>query len=194
MQVAVIVPVKSFGLAKGRLADTLSPRERAQLSQQCAERVVRAARPWPVYVVCSDAEIADWATAQDAHAVQCSTPGLDVAVAAGRAAAINDGADHLVVAHADLPLAATLQHIPREGAVSIVPDRHHDGTNVLSFPARSAMTTAYGPGSCDNHVALAHAAGLRVDIIEDADLSLDLDTADDLREFQTRQSEKRTRP
>ena len=188
MQIAVIIPVKSFGLAKGRLADTLSPVERAGLSQRCAEQVVRAAAPWPVYVVCADDEIAGWASSHGARAVLCATPGLDVAVAAGRQAAITDGCDHIVVAHADLPLARSFAHIPRDNAVSLVPDRHRDGTNVLSFPAHSPMTTAYGPGSCDNHIALAHAAGLAVEIIDDVDLALDLDTADDLRELQTRQS------
>ncbi len=186
MRVAVVIPVKAFGLAKGRLAGTLSPDEREQLSRSCAERVVSSARPWPVYVVCDDDAVASWARGLGAEPVHCTTPGLDAAVDAGRRAAAAGGATHVVIAHADLPLARSFAHVPREGSVSIVPDRHRDGTNVLSMPVDSAMTTAYGPGSCDNHVDLARAAGLTCEIIDDDDLALDLDTVDDLAELDRR--------
>lgn len=176
-------------MAKGRLADTLSPPQRAELAQQCAATVVRAAQQLPVYVVCSDADVAKWATNLGAHVVHCPTPGLDVAVSTGCAAAIADGATHLIIAHADLPLATQLSHIAREGRISMVPDRHRDGTNVLSFPADSNFTTAYGPGSFDNHVRIAESLGYKVEVITDDSLALDLDTADDLGELARRQKD-----
>ena len=126
MRVAVVIPVKSFTVAKGRLADTLTAAQRSELAQSCAETVVRAALSLPTYVVCSDEGVASWASALGAHIVDCQTPGLDIAVATGRAAAQADGADHIVVAHADLPLAVSFNHIAREGKVSLVPDRHLD--------------------------------------------------------------------
>lgn len=186
MRVAVVIPVKAFGLAKGRLAGTLSPAEREHLSRSCAERVVTSAHPWPVYVVCDDDSVAQWARRHGAEPVHCETPGLDAAVDAGRRAAASGGATHVVIAHADLPLARSLSHVPRDGAVSVVPDRHRDGTNVMSMPVDAPMTTAYGPGSFDNHVALARAAGLSCEIIDDPDLALDLDTVDDLAELDRR--------
>lgn len=186
MRVAVVIPVKAFGLAKGRLAGTLSPEERETLSRTCAERVVASAGTWPVYVVCDDDAVASWARDLGAEPVHCETPGLDAAVAAGRSAAAAAGATHVVIAHADLPLARSLAHVPREGIVRLVADRHGDGTNVLSMPIDAPMTTAYGPGSCDNHVALARAAGLECEILDDPDLALDLDTVDDLAELDRR--------
>lgn len=174
-------------MAKGRLADTLNATQRSALAQSCAETVVRAALSLPTYVVCSDSGVASWATALGAHVVDCQIPGLDIAVASGRAAARADGADHIVVAHADLPLAVSFDHIAREGKVSLVSDRHHDGTNVLSFPAASTFSTAYGPGSCDNHIRLAIDAGLEYELIVDNALALDLDTADDLDELARRE-------
>ena len=187
MQAAVVIPIKSFTVAKGRLADTLNPAERAALAQSCAEIVVRAARDLPVYVVCSDEEVASWATRRGAHVVHETTPGLDVAVAAGQRVAEEHGATHIIVAHADLPLANDLTHVVRAGAVSMVPDRHRDGTNVLAFPSGCGFTTAYGPGSCDNHIRIAESLGLSVEIVNDATLELDLDTADDLDELARRQ-------
>ena len=181
-----MIPVKAFGLAKGRLADSLTAEQRRDLSRSCAETVVAAASPWTTYVVCTDPDTAAWAEALGARAVIHERPGLDAAVTAGRAAARADGADHVVVAHADLPLARTFTGVPRPGRVSIVPDRHRDGTNVLAMPADCPMSTAYGPGSFSNHVELARAAGLEVDIIDDPDLALDLDTVADLDELARR--------
>ncbi len=189
MRVAVIIPVKSFTVAKGRLSDTLSPAEREKLARDCAGTVVRAARPMPTYVVCSDPSVASWARDSGAEVVHCDVPGLDNAVSAGRRRAVDDGFDHVVVAHADLPLARTFDHVAVEGAVSIVTDRHNDGTNVLSFPAVSPFTTAYGPDSCSNHVQLARSVGLRCVMLDDPDLALDLDTADDLNELTRRRKD-----
>lgn len=189
MQVAVVIPIKSFTLAKGRLATTLTPDQRAELAREYATRVVRAAHPLQVFVVCSDPDVAAWASELNARVVDCHTPGLDVAVATGIHHAERHGATHVIVSHADLPLAHRLSHIAREGKVTMVPDRHRDGTNVLSFPLGLGFTTAYGPGSCDNHIRIAESLGLTVEIIDDDSLALDVDTADDLGELHRRQKE-----
>ena len=186
MRVAVVIPVKSFTVAKGRLSDALSPSERESLARDCAATVVHASAPLPAYVVCSDPAVAAWARDLGAHVVMCETPGLDNAVAFGREQARLDGFDHLIVAHADLPLARSLSHVAIENRVTIVTDRHHDGTNVLAFPISSTFTTAYGPDSCANHQQLAATAGLECTIVHDDDLALDLDTADDLTELTRR--------
>lgn len=189
MRTAVVIPVKSFTMAKGRLADTLTPPQRAQLAQECAGTVLRAAPPLSVYVACSDPDVAQWATTQGAQVIHCDTPGLDAAVATSRSVLTSEGFDHIIVAHADLPLAQTFTHIARQGHVTMVTDRHRDGTNVLSFPLLSDFHTAYGPGSLDNHIQIAQSAALPWAIISDTSLELDLDTADDLSEFEKRKKE-----
>ena len=186
MRAAVVIPVKSFTVAKGRLAGALTPSARADLARRCAENVVGAAHPLPVFVVCDDDHIEAWAESHGARTVRCATPGLDAAVAAGRAAAHAAGFDHVIVAHADLPLASHLDHVAVEGAVSLVPDRHRDGTNVLAFPVDSPFTTAYGPGSFQNHVLIARRVGMETVVIDDPSLALDLDTVDDLDELERR--------
>ena len=189
MRIAVIIPVKSFTVAKGRLSDSLSAQERQRLAQTCAETVIAAAQPFPTYVACSDPDIDEWATRRGAHVVHCPTPGLDIAVATARDAARKDGFTHVIVAHADLPLAHTFEQVAFENVISAVPDRHRDGTNVLAFPIDSTFTTAYGPGSFGNHQLLAEQAGLPFRIITDSNLELDLDTADDLSELSQRKQQ-----
>jgi len=189
VRLAVVIPVKSFTVAKGRLADVLSPADREVLARQCADTVVRAAAPARAYVVCNDESISEWARAAGATVVRQTTPGLNGAVRDGWDAAVSDGADHIVIAHADLPLAASFVHVPRGGSVSVVPDRHRDGTNVMSLPAGAQFDLHYGPGSFAAHAAEAQRRGLEFVVIEDGDLALDLDTADDLDELQRRRND-----
>ncbi len=57
----MLVPVKAFADAKQRLGPALSSRDRQELVRAMAERVLDAAAPLPVAVVCDDTEVADWA-------------------------------------------------------------------------------------------------------------------------------------
>lgn len=189
MLLAVIVPVKSFTVAKGRLASALDDSERETLARTCAERVVRAAAPSPVYVVCASNDIAGWAAALGARVVRQVSNGLNGAVHDGWRQAQADGADHVLVAHADLPLVTTFAHVPVEGEVTLVPDRHNDGTNVLSMPAGVDFVLHYGPGSFVAHLEEVNLRGLPHHVLHDDDLALDLDTADDLRELERRNKE-----
>ena len=61
---AVLIPVKSFTTAKVRLAGVLDDAQRAALARAMAERVVAAAAPLPVWCVCDDADVRDWAVAR----------------------------------------------------------------------------------------------------------------------------------
>jgi len=186
VRVALIVPVKSFAIAKGRLAAALSDDERAHVAEECATRVIAAGGDWPTYVVCDDDAVAQWATDHGATVVRCSDSGIDAAVRAGRRQALRDGIDHVVIAHGDLPLAHHFDHVVIADTITFVPDRHRDGTNVIAMPATSPFETAYGPGSYARHVERANADKLTHLTVEDNDLALDLDTADDLAELQTR--------
>ena len=66
----------------------------------------------------------------------------------------------MIVAHADLPLAADLAWLADTDGVTLVPDRHRDGTNVLCVPAGAGFTPAYGAGSFRAHRAEAARLGL----------------------------------
>lgn len=188
MLLAVIVPVKSFTLAKARLAGAISDTERESLARRCAEGVVRAAAPNAVYVVCDDESIAQWARSVGALTVNQVSAGLNGAVHDGWMRAKADGFDHVLIAHADLPLARSFAHVPRTGEVTLVPDRHNDGTNVLSMPAGSDFVLHYGPSSFFAHLEEAVARDIPHHVLHDDDLSLDLDTVEDLDELTRRTS------
>lgn len=180
MRVAVVIPIRSFSTGKARLADVLDAATRADLGERLASRVRDAARDLPCYVVTRDDDVRAWARATAAIVVDDPGTGLDDAVRAGVDMAIDRGASHVVVAHADLPRARSLAWTADFDGVTIVTDRRGDGTNVLTFPATASFEFAYGPGSCAKHVRAAQATGARVRVIEDDDLAWDIDEPADL--------------
>lgn len=181
MQAAVVVPVKAFRAAKVRLAPALTPTERAALAREMATRVVSAAGPLPVTVVCDDPEVRAWATQVGAHAHWTPGLGLDGAVEAGVAHVAAEGAERVVVAHADLPLATGLDHVVGTTGVLLVPDRRTDGTNVIALPVDCGFRFSYGPGSFVRHHAEAQRLGLEVTVLDDAVLAWDVDLPADLQ-------------
>jgi 2-phospho-L-lactate guanylyltransferase len=182
MAPTVLMPVKAFGAAKARLADALDDAARAALARSMADRVADAAGGMAVAIACDDAGVAAWALARGAQVVR--TDGLDLngSVRAGLDALRADGVRSVVIAHADLPFATDLSRLaafPSPG-VTIVPDRHDDGTNVLHVPLDADFVPAYGPGSFPRHLRHVRALGLDVRIARLDDLQWDVDVPADV--------------
>lgn len=178
--VAVLVPVKAFGEAKLRLAPALDPHRRAELAQAMATHVVRSAAPLPVAVVCDDGGVAAWARDLGALVVWEPERGLNRAVEAGVARLASDGAEQVVVAHADLPRAGRLGWVADFDGVTLVPDHLDNGTNVICVPAAGGFTFSYGPGSFARHGAEAQRLGMAWRVVRDPSLSHDVDEPADL--------------
>jgi 2-phospho-L-lactate guanylyltransferase len=177
---AVVVPVKAFTQAKLRLAPRLAPTTRAELARTMAARVLRAARPLPVLVVCDDEEVRAWTERQGAEALWTPELGLNGAVEAGVTHLARRGIERAVVAHADLPLATELAWLAAFDGVTLVPDRHGDGTNVLCLPTASGFRFAYGAGSFAKHREEAVRLGLAARLVPDVALGWDVDVPADL--------------
>jgi len=176
----VLVPVKAFTAAKERLAPRLDADARARLARAMAERVVAAAAPLPVAVVCDDTEVATWAAALGAMVLPEPGRGLDGAVEAGVARLIEAGASEVLVVHGDLPLAADLARLVGFGGITLVPDRRDDGTNVIGLPAGASFGFSYGAGSFSRHRAAAERSGLPWRVVREPELEWDVDLPDDI--------------
>lgn len=177
---AVLVPVKAFHQAKLRLAPALDAPHRAALARQMATRVVQSAAGLPVAVVCDDAEVAAWATSLGAAVIWEPGRGLNGAVQHGVAQLGREGAQTVVVAAGDLPLANDLRWVARFPGVTIVPDRRQDGTNVIAVPTSTAFTFSYGPGSFARHLDEARRWSLITRVVHGSPLAWDVDVPDDL--------------
>ena len=176
----VLVPVKAFAQAKARLAVSLDPAQRAELARAMAEHVLAAARPLPVAVVCDDMGVAEWADEQAAIVLREPGRGLNGAVEAGVTRLARAGAQEVLVAHADLPMAHGLARLAGFSGVTLVPDRQEDGTNVLCLPAGSPFRFRYGPRSFTRHAAEAKRLGLPLRVRREPDLAWDIDVPSDI--------------
>jgi len=184
---AVVIPIKAFHQAKERLSDLLTPSERLVLAKMCAERVLRAVAGYKVFVVCDDEAVAQWATAHNAQIVWQTEAGLNNAVRAGVAASRVNKFELAMIVHSDLPLATSFSQLfsdcdldSLKTSITLVPDRHEDGTNVMILPTSSDFEFAYGRNSFITHQHLAKKCNLALRIIYDQHLSVDIDTAEDL--------------
>src|SRR5690242_2761038 len=130
----VVVPLRSFALGKARLADALDDDARRAFTRTMAERVVAAAGARPTVIVSSAPDVIEWALAL--RLAHVADPGsLDGAAQAGREWVRARNLPRVVVMHADLPLATTLDGIADDGddpVAVVVPDHHDDGTPVLA--------------------------------------------------------------
>jgi 2-phospho-L-lactate/phosphoenolpyruvate guanylyltransferase len=187
MRTLAILPVKSFGAAKQRLAPSLDPGSRSALARAMFSDVLESIGAVPgldVVVVTADPS-AEAAAREAAVAVLPDTEqaGQSAAASIGISYALAEGYERVLLVPGDTPLldaaeVSALLDAPRP--VTIVPDRHGTGTNALVLAPPGAIAPAFGPGSRARHVASAEAAGLEHAVVEVPTLVLDVDTDADL--------------
>jgi 2-phospho-L-lactate/phosphoenolpyruvate guanylyltransferase len=188
MRTLAILPVKSFGAAKQRLASALGSGSRQALAQAMFADVLTSLRKVAgldsVVVVTAD-PVADAAARGQRVLVLRDTAqtGQSAAASIGISYALEEGFERVLLVPGDTPLLdpgelAELLASPRP--VSIVPDRHGTGTNALVLAPPDAIWPSFGPGSLERHVAAAEAAGVSYGVEEVPTLMLDVDTGDDL--------------
>ncbi len=200
--IAALVPVKSLGEVKGRLAALLSDAERRRLALAMLEDVVRALQTVPriehVAVVSPDADVL--ARAERLGAEALSEPplcrGVNQALAQASAALLGSGADALLVIAADLPAAlsadieALLEALPEKG-VALVPTDDR-GTGAMALRPPNAIPFRFGHRSSVAHRREAVARGLPARVLPLASLSRDVDEPDDLADLLAHPAETAT--
>ncbi len=192
MTTLAILPVKSFGAAKQRLAESLGAGARQALAQAMFTDVLNSLRRVPeldeIVVVTSD-RVAESAAGGHRVCVLADTEqaGQSEAALIGIRHALAEGFERAVLVPGDTPLVerddiARLLAQATPGVV-IVPDRHGTGTNALVLTPPDAIAPGFGPGSFARHVALAEAAGVPHHVERVSALELDVDTPGDLAEL-----------
>jgi 2-phospho-L-lactate guanylyltransferase len=195
MSTIAILPVKSFGAAKQRLAPALGAGSRQALAQAMLSDVLASLRRVPgldaVAVVTAD-RMAESASLggrvqvlrDTEQAGQSPAANIGIRYAQGR------GFERVLLVPGDTPLLdpAELGALLRRGdeealGVLVVPDRHRKGTNALLLRPPDAIEPSFGPGSLKRHVDAAAAAGAAYAVAQLPTLMLDIDTGDDLAEL-----------
>jgi 2-phospho-L-lactate guanylyltransferase len=190
MPTLAILPIKSFAGAKQRLQEELTPGPRRALAEAMFSDVLvalrRATSVEDVLVVSADHGAQQIAAGHGAMVLDDAEEGHNQAALAGIRAAVDAGADRILLVPGDCPLLdpAQLDQLLDRPAVApsalIVPDRHGTGTNALLLTPPDSLMPAFGPGSCQRHLANAQSEGTVGEIVEVPSLALDIDTSEDL--------------
>jgi 2-phospho-L-lactate guanylyltransferase len=192
MSTIAILPVKSFGAAKQRLAAALGAGSRQALAQAMFSDVLASLRRVPgldsVVVVTADT-LAETAALGERVQVLRDTEqsGQSAAAVIGIHYAQARGFERVLLVPGDTPLldpgevAGLLRRALDDGVGAlIVPDRHGEGTNALVLSPPDAIEPSFGPGSCERHAAAARSAGVSWAVKRVPTLELDVDTGQDL--------------
>lgn len=202
MRTIAVVPVKRFAQAKTRLADRLPARSRVALMQAMVTDVLialRRAELVDAVIVVTGEPIAEQIALNYNAEVLMDTRDLghSEAAALGVGMALSKGAERVILLPADTPaidpaeIDGLLSAAPEGREVTIIPDRHGDGTNALVLTPPDVMGASFGEGSRARHVAAGEAAGAAVFEAEPPTIMLDVDTGEDLAALQTRLDEVR---
>lgn len=188
MPLIALVPTRSPGAGKTRLAPGLDAEQRAALGTAMLGDVLAALGASPVDRVVVAAAGPRAATAAGALGVEVlrdppGSGGLDGAVAAAVARLPRAA---VLVVMADLPcLTPTdVASLVRSPATVVIAPTEDGGTGGLLRRPAQAMETAYGPGSGLRHERLAAAHGLTTDTVSLAGFAHDVDTWEDLEHLE----------
>lgn len=190
MNLAVIVPVKSYSRAKTRLA--VPPDARARLCRIMLDEVLGTICAAPaasdVYVVSSDGEALEAAGRFGAVPVRDeSESGVNAAVSAADDAIGRAGRhDATVVLPQDVPFVRgddidyMLRLCARPSCALVVPSRRFDGTNALLRMPPRIMGTHYDEDSYMLHIEEARRSAAHPRLVYAGRIAMDIDDMADL--------------
>jgi 2-phospho-L-lactate/phosphoenolpyruvate guanylyltransferase len=205
MRTIAILPIKSFGAAKQRLAGLLGSGARQALVQamfQDALASLRHVDGLDAIAVVTANPMAERAARGEGVLLLADSEeaGHNESASIGIAYAVEHGFERALLVPGDTPLLdpgevdALLARAEADATgLVVVPDRHGSGTNALLLRPPTAIAPAFGPGSRERHERLAAAAAVSCRVEAVPSLALDVDTPEDLDEIAAVLAETRGR-
>lgn len=190
-----IVPVRSLMTGKTRLASSVAPEIRRELTKRMLAITLSACRNSAaidqILVISPDIDALAFAHSLDSEAIgvrqRSDTPGLIPALDQARAVSMVNRFETTIVLFADLPLvngADVAAFAQTDGQVVIAPDGEAIGTNGLLLRKgpmeASDFRFQFGADSFRAHLCESHRIGIEPAVVRLPGLSFDLDTPEDL--------------
>ena len=195
MEVVVVIPIKALTEAKSRLKPFLTDTQRRRLVKAMLRRVIRAAQGAgaEVWVLGADdstrglasEEGGEWRREEKKDINESLRLVFEEAWSAGKSPLFLPG-DLPFLQHEDLAgLTSTAFPEPTlHVEIILSPAQNGGGTNAVLIPRRQPFRFRLGPDSFSRHVAEAHRLCLHISIYDSPGLARDLDTWQDLQEYE----------
>lgn len=192
MRLWAIVPVKPLNKGKSRLSEVLPEARRILLNNALYQHTLHVVKQVEqindILVISQDAKVLQYANEMGMRAM-IEEGALDLNAALQQAIQYAKGylVDSALILPADLPLltAYDVEYVinitPEPPYLGIVPDRHRQGTNALIMNPLDLINFSYGSGSYHKHVDQALINDANLVIIENQNISIDLDLPEDLQ-------------
>lgn len=192
--VCALVPFRSIRSGKQRLCEAMGDTQRAQFVVAMLEDTLKALLASEglhrVVLLSDDTEAAALARGLGAVSIAeaVGSSGLN-AVVQSAARELSGMHSSLLIVHGDLPLLhreeveqllAAHHSIDSPRKLTIVPDRHRQGSNCILCTPPNTMRFDYGPGSLEKHLAFAERHDIQSQVVELPGASMDIDIPEDL--------------
>lgn len=207
MIIWTIIPVKPLYDSKSRLAQVLSPEERAALTSHILESTLQVLDDVDdidrILVVSRDPKALKVARNGGAFTYsETDKQGLNSALTRATHIAAAKKADCVLILPADLPFLSAddvkkmimqaTEEVSGEGngvsgcqhrAIAICGDHNRDGSNALFVCPPTGFTFQYGPNSFNLHLDEASRLGMTARIVEAPGIRFDIDTEEDWKTY-----------
>jgi 2-phospho-L-lactate/phosphoenolpyruvate guanylyltransferase len=190
----VVLLMKDFELAKTRLSSVLDPAARRIIATDFALAALDAVGAGALVVAGSESAAEVARSAGNEVVVEERPGGQNPAARAGIAAALESGADAVLLLSSDLPLIEApavnrllkwADGLPRPVVVA-VPAIGRGGTNGLYLAPPGTIDLHFGDDSLVKFESDARGRGVRFETYDSPELALDVDEPSDLAAFRAR--------
>ncbi|MDQ6919813.1 MAG: 2-phospho-L-lactate guanylyltransferase [Candidatus Dormibacteraeota bacterium] len=190
----VVLLVKDFGAAKSRLSEVLDPPSRMAIAGDFALAALSAVGPEALVVAGSETVAGIARSNGNEVVVEERSNGQNPAARLGIAAAVEHGADAVLLLSSDLPLISTgvikrllawADRLPRPVAVAVAAIGR-GGTNALYLAPPDAIDLHFGEDSLAKFESDARSRRVRFEIYDSPELALDIDEPSDLAALRER--------
>ena len=190
---SALIPVKSLHAAKSRLTPHLTQTQRVTLVLNMLHHVIYILQASNVLdrisVVSSDQRVLEQAQAWGVHAQIEEEAGHNPALTAAAKREIAAGSTALLTISADLPFLQVCDihgmiEQSKQHAIVLAPSHERTGTNALLVRPPLALPYTFGPGSLQRYLSASCTQQLNSYLYTSIGLESDIDTIDDLANFQ----------
>lgn len=175
---AIVIPLKRFERAKGRLRRGTDLNV-AALAEELARGVIDNSHPRHVIVLSENPDVTHFATSMGVEVWKSRATNLNEAVQ-GAYQGLRGRFERLIIAHGDLRLPDGLGAFTPEPGITLFADHHGEGTNVLVIPTGLDFHFAYGPQSLSRHIEQAKRLGVEYRVVTNSPWRYDVDEPSDL--------------